>query len=216
MGGLTAEDFVQQRAAAARLPQGYVPFRSVSYSKVEQSPDKMQRKRQSLVRPNSRNSLLIDYSPHLSAREQEHVARVTGGPLIQMTERSRTPDPSIGLIGAIEAREQEKRNMKEGLAGHMVQEAIAQRHAAERNYGVQQYAGYATNHRHSGQWNVPEPPLYLAATVPQHSWSTPSVLQYQQQGQAQQAQQAQYPEQYQMYNARYGGHHVSQGGYGSW
>ena len=66
MGGLTAEQFVQQRASTARVPQGYVPHRSVSYSKLEQSPTKLQKKRQSMVRPSSRNSLLIDYSPHLS------------------------------------------------------------------------------------------------------------------------------------------------------
>lgn len=152
--GLTAEEFVQQRAVAARLPGGYVPHRSVSYSKVEQSPNKLQKKRDAGVRSSSRNSLLIDYSSHLSAREQEHVARVTGGPLLNMGERSRTPDPSIGLIGAIEAREQERRNIKEGLAGHMVQEAIAQRQAADRTYGYQQNPVYnpMMDPRQSGQW----------------------------------------------------------------
>ncbi|KAI9872592.1 MAG: hypothetical protein M1823_008132, partial [Watsoniomyces obsoletus] len=51
---------------------------------------------------------------------------MTGGPLLNLQERSRTPDPSVGLIGAIEAREQEKRNIREGVSGHMVQAAIAQ------------------------------------------------------------------------------------------
>lgn len=153
-GGLTAEEFVQQRAVAARLPGGYVPHRSVSYSKVEQSPNKLQKRRDPGSRPSSRNSLLIDYSSHLSAREQEHVARMTGGPLVNVGERSRTPDPAIGLIGAIEAREQEKRNIKEGLAGHMVQEAIAQRHAADRTYGYQQNPGYSPmmDARQNSQW----------------------------------------------------------------
>ena len=189
MGGLTAEDFVAQRAAAARLPQGYVPHRSASSGKIEQSPDKLQRKRQSILRSSSRHSLLMDYPPQLSAREQEHVAKVTGGTLIQINERSKTPDPSIGLIGAIEAREQEKRNIKEGLAGHMVHEAIAQRQAAERNYGMQQYAGYIplTKNRQSGNWTIPRLSIYLAATLPQQqqqAWSTPA-WQYQQQAQAQ-------------------------------
>lgn len=157
-GGLTAEEFVQQRAAAARMPTGYIPHRSFSSSLVERSPSKPQKKRESLARPSSRNSLLLDYSPHLSAREQEHVARMTGGPLIQVGERNKTPDPSIGLIGAIEAREQEKRNMKEGVAGHMVQEAIAQRQMAERTYGYQQHPGHQSfvDARQAGQWSNPQ------------------------------------------------------------
>ncbi|EXJ91153.1 hypothetical protein A1O1_04262 [Capronia coronata CBS 617.96] len=157
-GGLTAEEFVQQRAAAARMPNGYVPHRSFSSSQVERSPTKLPKKRDSLARPSSQNSLLMDYSSHLSAREQEHVARMTGGPLIQVTERSKTPDPSIGLIGAIEAREQEKRNIREGVAGHMVQAAIVQRQAAARTYGFPQYPGHQSfiDAGQVGQWTTPQ------------------------------------------------------------
>ncbi|KIW83150.1 hypothetical protein Z517_02394 [Fonsecaea pedrosoi CBS 271.37] len=222
VGGLTAEEFVQQRAVAARVPQGYVPHRSVSYSKVEQSPNKLQKKRDSMLRPSSRHSLLIDPSSHLSAREQEHVAKMTGGPLIQVVDRSKTPDPSVGLIGAIEAREQEKRNIKDGVAGHMVQEAIAQRQAAERTYGMQSHASYNSpvDVRQSGQWAGSQGPLYWGGTVPQqpqHAWSNQSAWQYQQQAQAQaqQIQQMQHQQPYQMYNARSSGHYVLPGGYGS-
>jgi CCR4-NOT transcriptional complex subunit CAF120 len=151
---LTPEEFVQQRFNASHYPSGYVPHRSSSASKIEQvkdAPKKLQKKRDS--RSASRNSTLLqmDYSSNLSAREQEHVARMTGGPLLNMNERSRTPDPSVGLIGAIEAREQEKRNIREGVSGHMVQAAIAQRQhhanaqaqqAAERAYAQQQQQSY--------------------------------------------------------------------------
>ena len=81
-----------------------------------------------------------DHSAHLSAREQEHVARITGSPLLHVgapgsgsnVQRpghapSGSSGGSGGLIGAIEAREQEKRAMKEGWSGQMVQQAIAQR-----------------------------------------------------------------------------------------
>lgn len=200
-GGLSPEEFVQQRAAAARVPQGYIPHRSVSYSHIERSPSKLQKKRDSPGRPSSRNSLLVDYSTHLSAREQEHVARMTGGPLIHVGERSRTPDPSIGLIGAIEAREQERRNMKEGVAGRMVQQAIAQRQTAERNYGSQQYPEYNTviDARHSGQWTQSSPSVYfgVSALPPmsevQQPWSHTPVHHYQQyQAQAHPTQPPQY------------------------
>ena len=130
--GLSAEDFVHQRFMLAQQPGGYVPQRSVSANVLEttppkpaQNPKKLQKKRDS--RPSSRNSThLLDYSSKLSAREQEHVAAMTGGPLLSMPARTRTPDPSVGLIGAIEAREQERKQMKEGVSGHMVQAAIAQ------------------------------------------------------------------------------------------
>ena len=69
-----------------------------------------------------------DVTPHLSAREQEHVARVTGSPLINMAGNSKqAPPPGGGLIGAIEAREREKKDIKDGLSSQMVQHAIAQR-----------------------------------------------------------------------------------------
>lgn len=182
--GLTAAEFVQLRAAAARMPIGHAPRRSVSYSKVEQSPEQMLRKRDSVVRPSSRNSLLVDYSSHLSAREQEHVAKMTGGPLIKLNETKPAPDPSVGLIGAIEAREQEKRNMKDGLAGHMVQEAIAQRQAAERNYGMSQYQGFTSSidARQNGQWINPRSSMYWTgqAVIPQASPLHQPEYQYQQ------------------------------------
>ncbi|KIX03984.1 uncharacterized protein Z518_07537 [Rhinocladiella mackenziei CBS 650.93] len=215
-GGLTAEEFVQQRAVAARVPSGYAPRRSISYSKIEQSPNKLQMKRDSFGRPSSRNSLLIDYSSHLSAREQEHVARMTGGPLIQVGERSKTPDPSIGLIGAIEAREQEKRNIKEGVAGHMVQEAIAQRQAAEHTYGYQHYPGSSS--MIDGRRISPRSSVYWAGmspsplAQPQPPWTNQQAYQYQQQVQAQQMQQLQ-QQPNPMYDPRYSGYYAPQGDY---
>jgi CCR4-NOT transcriptional complex subunit CAF120 len=221
MGGLTAEEFVRQRATAARVPHGYVPHRSVSYSKVEQSPDKAPKTRHSMmVRPSSRNSLLVDYTPHLTAREQEHIAKMTGGPLLQMNERSRTPDPSVGLIGAIEAREQEKRNIKEGVAGHMVQEAIAQRQAAERNYGTQQATIYSSpiDARQSGQWTNPQASMYWGGAMsqqPQQPWPNHAGWQHQQQASTHHMQQMQPQQQHSMYDARFGGYYAPQGGYGT-
>jgi len=147
--GLSAEEFVQQRVAMAMRPQGYVTQRTLSSGRIEQikgdqrpeSPIEKSPRRLQKRTPTSRNSSAnsIDYSHHLSAREQEHVARITGGPLINMNQPSRTPDPSVGLIGAIEARQQEKRNIKEGLQGQMVQAAIDQRTRESRALQMQQY-----------------------------------------------------------------------------
>ena len=157
---ITPEQFVQQRAAqsaasrvltpvyahgrkqsstppmASRNPSGEFPsqqhVRQASYSKELPS------------RPHSRGASTVmntsgDYSAHLSAREQEHVARVTSSPLINVASNPKKQQPQGGgLIGAIEAREQEKKNMKEGLGGQLVQQAIAQRQQHGQGYQARQ------------------------------------------------------------------------------
>merc|ERR1711939_910503 len=142
--------------------------------------------------------------------EKEDVAKMTGGPLIQIGERSKTPDPSIGLIGAIEAREQEKRNMKQGVAGHMVKEAIAQRQAAERNYGNQQYPqyGYAMDSRQSGQGIYPQSPSPSPSSQMHQAWTDQQLYQYQSPSQMQRRQS-------QMDRSRLSGYYSSPGGYGT-
>ncbi len=75
-----------------------------------------------------------DVSSYLSAREQEHLAKVTGTPLIHMGANSRPPSGG-GLVGAIAAREREKQQMKDGVSSQAVQHAINQRQQIQ----VQQY-----------------------------------------------------------------------------
>ncbi|OKL59698.1 hypothetical protein UA08_05291 [Talaromyces atroroseus] len=84
------------------------------------------------VRPQSRGSAALlsqnDISSHLSAREQEHIARMTGSAFFNFSHNNSKPAVSSGgLIGAIDAREREKQYMKEGLSNQLVQTAIAQR-----------------------------------------------------------------------------------------
>lgn len=75
-----------------------------------------------------------DLSSHLSAREQEYIARRTGTTLLQIESRSarKQPPHQAGLLGAIETREKEKQGMmwKSGqlLSNNAtVQQALAQR-----------------------------------------------------------------------------------------
>ncbi|KAL4864107.1 hypothetical protein BDV12DRAFT_205897 [Aspergillus spectabilis] len=145
-GGLTPEQFVQQRAAPS--PPVHVHHRTPSTSRTtpplrpvsgdwmahSRSQSQMSMNRDSNPRPKSRGASSIinhnDISSHLSAREQEHVARMTGSSFFNLsTDKQKTPPPvnPMGLVGAIDAREQEKRLMKEGMSNHMVQHAIAQR-----------------------------------------------------------------------------------------
>lgn len=89
-------------------------------------------------RPNSRgaNAYLAQQSPggglvntqpiSLTAREQMHVARATGTPLVNVTnnEKQKKQEQEAqapGLIGAVAARQQEK---EKGIRGSMVEQAI--------------------------------------------------------------------------------------------
>ena len=99
-------------------------------------------------RPHSRNAsqtlnspgLLADqdYTHHMSAREQEHVARMTGSPLLNMNAKSKPQVSPSGLVSAIDAREREKKAIREGVSGTMVQHAIAQRQQQQQQQQLQQ------------------------------------------------------------------------------
>lgn len=164
----------------------------------EQNPPNKLQKRQSSYgndmppRPQSRSASNLmnasgDYTAHLSAREQEHVARATGSPLINMggNTNKHTPPPSGGLIGAIEAREKERKDIKEGLSGQMVQHAIAQQkqhHQQQRqtSYGspAQQYATPQPQYAMPGGF-PPSPTQYTSYPIgqQQYAWNSPQQQQ---------------------------------------
>ncbi|KAI0206255.1 hypothetical protein F4808DRAFT_112193 [Astrocystis sublimbata] len=83
-----------------------------------------------LQRPGSRGAgaVLGGQQPlgesHLSAREQEHVSRMTGSPLINMAGNKNAAQAGGGLVGAIEVREREREQMKHGWASQAAHSAI--------------------------------------------------------------------------------------------
>ena len=105
------------------------------------SKDMVQRKNHSsgnsldpLQRPNSRSASAAlgsngDMGSHLTAREQAHLSRVTGQPLINMATGGKQK-PSAGLVAALEARERDKEVAKQGLNSQAVEQAIHQRQQA--------------------------------------------------------------------------------------
>ncbi|KAK9423969.1 hypothetical protein SUNI508_13878 [Seiridium unicorne] len=159
--GLTAEQFVQQRAATAAMPL-YSHQRQPSantlnaYRAGTPTPpldrghgrDYMHAHSRSnsqdlLQRPSSRGAGAVlggqqSGEAHLSAREQEHVARMTGTPLISMAGNRNAPQSDGGLIGAIEAREREKQQMRQGYSGQAVQQAINARQQQQVMQNFQQ------------------------------------------------------------------------------
>ena len=190
---ITPEQFVQQRAAANRVTPVYAHGRKQSEQRTPPTASRnpsgewplQQHGRQASftkeipTRPHSRGASTIimnssaDLPGPLSAREQEHVARVTGSPLIHMAGNPGRHAPhGGGLIGAIEAREKEKRDIKEGLSGHLVQQAIAQRQQYNQNYLNNQQQPFPS----------PSPQMHMPGQWPQ----TPSIIQQQYVGTPQQ------------------------------
>ena len=202
---ITPEQFVQQRAAANRVVTPiYAHGRQGSGSPTQpvgstnQSGERpvSQQKRYSSysnevpARPHSRAASTMmnasgDYTAHLSAREQEHVARATGSPLITMAGNKNIAAQGGGLVGAIEAREKEKMEAKKGLGNQMVQHAIVQRQ----------------QHSQQRQQSVPTPPPQYAIPgqyppSPSQSLATPNTMPQQYYTPQQQyAQYQQYPQQ---------------------
>ena len=155
-------------------------------------------------RPTSRGTLLAspgqdDLTSHLSAREQEYVARMTGSPLINISAGNPTPS-SGGLVGAIEAREQEKKDMKHGLSSQLAQQVIAQRQrqalaqtetqqTANVAYGYPQAqpafedrtvvaSGWSPGHSlPQTQWTSPQAAMYWGGVPPQGQYHQQQQLQ---------------------------------------
>ena len=184
---ITPEQYVQQRAAANRVP-AYAHQRQGSgtppraHSRQDsQTPPLTARPTSGdwsgAPRPGSRNAGTVmnqpqDYSQHLSAREQEHVARMTNSPLINLAGSSHQRSQSQGgLVGAIQAREEEKRAMKEGHGGYMVQQAIAQRHQqaqAQSPRSPVQHFHYPQSSPHMQNFNYshPSPQMHIPGQFP--------------------------------------------------
>jgi CCR4-NOT transcriptional complex subunit CAF120 len=212
---ITPEQFVQQRATANRVmtpiyahgrqgsesPTARVATPpTVSRNSSGEWPVQIQRRQSSYstempVRPHSRAALAPirnpsgDHTAHLSAREQENVARVTGSPLVNMAGKKDTSHQGGGLVAAIEAREREKKEAKKGMNGQMVQHAIA----AQR-----QQQGQAQQRQQSFQ--LPTPQFAMPGQFPQTpNQQTFGPSSMQQQYYTQQQQQQQYYAQYGQY-----------------
>ena len=200
---VTPEQFVQQRAAANRIMTPvYAHGRKASGSPTPPAISRnssgewpiQQQKRQSSYghdlpsRPNSRAASTLmnpsgDPTAYLSAREQEHVARATGSPLINMaTNANKDSLAQSGLIGAIEAREREKKEIKQGLSGQMVQHAIAQRQQHSQGHQQRQQSFSNINPPYAMPGQYPPSPGQQPSTPTQlqqsPSWNTSQQQQY--------------------------------------
>ena len=171
--GITAEQFVQQRAQAVpiyahqRQPSANVlntasgsnPPTPPSSGKYQQNPSRNSTS-DLPQRPGSRGGTTSlapmgsgDIASSLSAREQEHIARLTGRPLVQVAQNNHQPTGS-GLVGAIETRERDRQQMRAGINSQTVQQAIYQRQqqAGNLQYSEQDYRTPQSPYGSMGQY----------------------------------------------------------------
>jgi CCR4-NOT transcriptional complex subunit CAF120 len=168
---LTPEQFVLQRAASNHVVSSPVLLHrrgssTPSVMRPASSGDWPAHSRQQSYikdlppRPHSRGASTIfghnDIASHLSAREQEHVARVTGSSFFNLSSNNvKQPAPVHGgLLSAIDTRERERKGFKEGVSNQMVQQAIAQRQQLQQHqqmHEAQQTQMYAAQQQAKGQ-----------------------------------------------------------------
>jgi CCR4-NOT transcriptional complex subunit CAF120 len=176
---ITAEQFVQQRAAAKplyahqRQPSANAlntasrnntptppPIRNRSSDFYQQGHSR-NNSGDLLQRPGSRGAASAlgpmgsgDIASSLSAREQEHLARSTGQPLVSMAQNNNRLSMGSGLVGAIEAREKDREAVKAGLNSQAVQHVIAQRQqqAMYQQYPEQDFRASQSQYGHMGQY----------------------------------------------------------------
>jgi len=209
---ITPEQFVQQRAAANRVMTPiYAHGRQGSGSPTARlaTPPAISRnssgelpiqtqKRQSFystdmpARPHSQaalppiRTLSGDHTAHLSAREQENVARVTGSPLINMAGKKDSFLQGGGLVGAIEAREREKKDAKKGMSGQMVQHAIAAQRQQQSQAQQRQQSFQTPTPQYAMPGQFPPSPTqhtFGPASMQQQFYTPPPQQHYAQYGQ---------------------------------
>lgn len=77
-------------------------------------------------------------SSNLTARERQHIARLTGQPLIDMSSSRVAVQPAnVGLLGAIESRQIDKQNMKSVMNSQAVEQQIRERQFLQHNAHAQ-------------------------------------------------------------------------------
>lgn len=209
---ITPEQFVQQRAAVAATTPLYAHQRQQSSNSLglqglgrnTPTPPLVRNRSSELLvlghsrnnssdllqRPGSRGALASlgpsgsgDLASTLSAREQEHVARMTGQPLVNMAQHSKAPIAQAGLVGAISEREKEKAQMKKGINSQAVEYAIAQRQqqALYQQQCDQMAAGYRAQepgYGNMGQYPQQYPQQYPVRSQSQQPWVPPAANVY--------------------------------------
>jgi CCR4-NOT transcriptional complex subunit CAF120 len=106
--------------------------------------------------------------------------------LINMAQNAQRQAPGAGLVGAIEARQKEKEQMKQGINSQAVQQAITQRQqqaiAQQQQQALyqQQYADQMTQAQYGTMGQYPQ--NFAAQAQRRQSWVSPAANVYAQGG----------------------------------
>lgn len=208
--GVSPEQYVQQRAAASpqyphvRSPSGEAmaeaqaarPQHARRRSSFSMLHDGRARSNENVHRPSTSQG---EGGAHMSARDQEHMARMTGQPLLNVGGGQRpSPGGQPGLVGHIDARERERQQMRQGANQQAAQQAMATRQQqqaamhqqmmmAERNMSPMPSPGYGPPQSFSRPMASPSPsqsdPRYMPPQGP-YQQGPPSGAHPHYQGQA--------------------------------
>ncbi|KAG9306673.1 hypothetical protein G9A89_004220 [Geosiphon pyriformis] len=110
--------------------------------------------------PRPRSLLGVLPQHQLSAREQEYLARETGSPLIQLEARQK--DPQFGLVGAITARERQRKVLGPAISGRQLEierDALLERERERRLFEQRQQSGVAERDNLYGRQYGPPSPI---------------------------------------------------------
>ncbi|TLS28442.1 hypothetical protein PpBr36_00427 [Pyricularia pennisetigena] len=194
-GTLTPEQYVQQKAAAASAKPLYAHSRSPSSNTINamrnNTPTPPLAKRRSsydmlrpreghsrsssadLLRPGSQGALTAlgygsgDVPTRMPAREQENLARGSGGHPVSMATNKGSMQ-SGGLVGVIQAREREKAEMKQGVSSALAYEAM-NRQDREMRQQHQQQLQYTSQ----ASYGAPSQPGFAGAGL---HWGGPASI----------------------------------------
>ncbi|EHA53927.1 PH domain-containing protein [Pyricularia oryzae 70-15] len=206
-GALTPEQYVQQKAAAASATPLYAHSRSPSSNTLtamrNNTPTPPLHKRSSsydmlrlreghsrsnsadLLRPGSQGALTTlgygsgDVPARMSPREQEHIARGSGGHPVSMATNNGSMQPG-GLVGVIQAREREKAEIKQGVSSALAYEAKNRQEREMRQQQQQQLqytsqAAYGAHSQPGFAGGVPS--MYSGHVVqPASHWGGPAAI----------------------------------------
>lgn len=197
-GGLTPEQYVQQRSAApghlyvhSRSPSAQAlraqtptpPLSSQSEYFGTHSRNNSGSSPGPASRPSSRAHTRSpsgvlgtgDMSTKLTAKEQEHVARMTGQPLISnVITQQPAPGAQPGLVGAIDAMGHQKKQMRAGLSSATIEREIAMRQHQQYQEQYHQQQQYPQQYPQS-YTQQPGQQAYMAHVQPQHGYAQGGV-----------------------------------------
>lgn len=204
---MTPEEFVRERANAASQPPHYAhqrqnpsnnnmrtntppqgPSGRSDYFGSARNNTSQDLHQQQQQRPGSRGAgaTLGNQEKELNARERTEISRMTGAPLVSLAgnanlQRNNGPQMQQGLLGSIDKREMEKRQMRMGVNEQQRAQAQQAQQRSGQQHGYGQQSNYGTYGQQGNQlYGQQQRCGYGEIPASQQRGSTPEQVAYQQ------------------------------------